>query len=568
VLGSVTVGPKLVGRMRARLGVCVVVAMLVIAGVGVGAALGQPADGDRSTGAAGASDEAGGAVPADAAAAGDIETRHDAGEAPHGEGAEHGASGAGHGEAAHGEEPGQGHGGAHHAAVVPPVPWVAPFVILLLCIAILPLIHKTEHWWEKNSSKLLVALILAVITTGFYYFRDYGFPHGAHVTATGVPCVKAMLHHAVIADYIPFIVLLFSLYVISGGINVRGDIPAHPLTNTVVIGIGAAIASFVGTTGAAMLLIRPLLQINSERRIKRHTVIFFIFAVCNVGGCLLPIGDPPLFLGYLRGVHFLWTFHLWKEWLFCNAVILAVYFVWDTLAYRREAKPDIRADEIERQPLQFRGLVNLVWIVGVIFGVALLVPGTKLPGTEWTIPMFLREGVQLLMALLSWLTTRMQIRRDNSFNFFAITEVACLFIGIFICMQVPVEILKARGGDLGLTQPWHFFWATGALSSFLDNAPTYAVYFETAGAVSIPGAAVMEGVKTATGQISIPLLAAVSLGAVFMGANTYIGNGPNFMVKSIAEQSGIKMPSFFGYMAYSLAILLPIFVVVTLIFLV
>jgi Na+/H+ antiporter NhaD/arsenite permease-like protein len=469
---------------------------------------------------------------------------------------------------AHGEHTEAHNGGPEHEPTIPAIPWVAPFATLLLCIALLPLFHKTEHWWEKNSSKLLIAVALGLITIGYYYFRGFGVPHGEHITEPGVTTVKAMLHHAVIADYIPFIVLLFSLYTISGGINVSGDIPAHPRTNTTIIGIGAVIASFVGTTGAAMLLIRPLLQINSERRYVRHTVIFFIFAVCNIGGCLLPIGDPPLFLGYLRGVPFTWTLHLWPEWLFCNAVVLTVYFIWDTLVYKREAVRDIVRDETDRKPLQIRGKINLLWIAGVIFAVAFLVPGKKVPLISWTVPegYFVREIAQLCMAGLSWITTSMNIRKLNSFNFFAINEVACLFIGIFICMQVPMEILKAEGDQLGLHEEWHFFWATGTLSSFLDNAPTYAVYFETAGAVSAHGMPVMENVKTATGVIPIPLLVAISIGAVFMGANTYIGNGPNFMVKSIAEQSGVNMPSFFGYMAYSLGILIPIFILVTFVF--
>jgi len=454
-----------------------------------------------------------------------------------------------------------------HELPVPSIAWVAPFVALLLCIALLPLIHRTAHWWEHNRSKLLVALVLAAVTIGYYAGRGFGFPHGEHATEPGWPTVTAMLRHAVLDDYIPFIILLFSLYTISGGINVRGDIPAHPRTNTFILAVGATLASFIGTTGASMLLIRPLLQINSERQNVRHTVIFFIFLVSNIGGCLLPIGDPPLFLGYLRGVPFLWTFQLWKQWLFCVAILLALYYVWDSAAYRREPARAIKTDESVRRPMEFRGLVNLIWLAGVILAVGLLVPGQKLIGTDWVVPPYLREAVQLAMAGLSWLTTSMPIRRDNSFNFAAIGEVAALFIGIFICMQVPVEILKAKGDELGLHQPWHFFWASGTLSSFLDNAPTYAVYFETAGALHESGMALMHGVRTATGVIPIPLLVAVSLGSVFMGANTYIGNGPNFMVKSIAEQSGVKMPSFFGYMLYSGGILIPLFVAVTLVFL-
>ena len=454
----------------------------------------------------------------------------------------------------------------HETVHVPTMPWVMPFAALLLCIAILPLIHRTAHWWEHNRNKFLVAAVLAVITTVYYGLRGFGMHAGGHASAPGWPTVEMMLHHAVLEDYVPFIVLLFCLYTISGGINLRGDIPAHPNTNTLILGIGAMLASFVGTTGASMLLIRPLLQVNSERRHVRHTVVFFIFLVSNIGGCLLPIGDPPLFLGYLRGVPFLWTLQLWREWAFCIGLLLAVYYAWDMRAYRSEAKQDIALDETVREPLVLRGKINIVWIVGVILAVGLLVPDEKLAGTNWVVPKYLREAVQLVLAGLSWVTTPRGVRQANGFNFVAITEVACLFIGIFICMQVPVEILKAEGGELGLQKAWHFFWASGLLSSFLDNAPTYAVYFETAGALHASGMPLMEGVKTASGVIPIPLLVAVSLGSVFMGANTYIGNGPNFMVKSIAEQAGIRMPSFFGYMAYSVAILVPLFALVTLIF--
>jgi Na+/H+ antiporter NhaD/arsenite permease-like protein len=453
-----------------------------------------------------------------------------------------------------------------HIVEVPSLPWVGPFVVLLLCIALLPLIRPTKRWWEHNHNKLIVAIVLAIVMGIHYYIRDFGMVHGGHASKPGWPTVLAMLHHAVLREYVPFMVLLFSLYTISGGISLRGDIAAHPRTNTIILGIGALLASFVGTTGAAMLLIRPLLRINSERRHVSHTVIFFIFLVCNIGGCLLPIGDPPLFLGYLRGVPFLWTLQLWKEWLFCIAVLLVIYYVWDTVAWKREAPSDIAADETIREPLRLRGGLNFLWIYCVILAVAFLVPGQKLAGTSWEVPYYLREGASLFFVALAWLTTPKQVRLDNRFSFVAITEVAFLFIGIFICMQAPIEILKAKGPELGLHKPWHFFWATGTLSSFLDNAPTYAVYFATAGSLHESGMPLLCKVATATGVIPIPLLIAISLGSVFMGANTYIGNGPNFMVKSIAEQSGVKMPTFFGYMGYSIAILIPLFVVVTLLF--
>ena len=464
----------------------------------------------------------------------------------------------------HGDHPAENgeharNGGGHfpQGYKIPPIWAVIPFVLLLLCIAILPLMHSTEHWWEQNRNRLFISLVLSVFVIFYYWLIHPGvIDHQTHQLKTGVMAVNQMLSHAILAEYIPFIVLLFSLYVISGGIQLKGDLPAHPLTNTIFLGVGAGIASFIGTTGAAMLLIRPLLQTNSERKHVRHTVIFFIFLVCNVGGCLLPIGDPPLFLGYLKGVPFLWTLSLWPQWLATTLTLLVIYFIWDSIAYRYEEKLDIDRDETQSEKLQLRGKVNFLWLIGVVLSVATLVPGKPFLGNENfpVVPEFFREIMQLLFVALSLMATPKGIREQNKFNYTAIGEVAALFIGIFITMQVPVEILNAKGAELGLTQPWQFFWATGVLSSFLDNAPTYVVFFETA--KTLGGPELIAGVTQ-------ELLVAISLGAVFMGANTYIGNGPNFMVKSIAEQSGIKMPSFFGYMLYSLLILVPIFVVVT-----
>jgi Na+/H+ antiporter NhaD/arsenite permease-like protein len=452
---------------------------------------------------------------------------------------------------------------------MPSTVWIAPFVALLLSIALLPLIPQTRHWWEHNRNKLLVALTLSVVTLGYYLMRHTGF-HGAE---TGLPTAVRVLTNAVLKDYIPFIILLFSLYVISGGISLTGDLPAHPGTNTAFLALGAVLASFIGTTGASMLLIRPLLQVNSERKHVKHTVIFFIFVVSNIGGTLLPIGDPPLFLGYLRGVPFLWTLTLWKEWLFACVVLLAVYYLWDARAYRSESPGDIVRDETQRQPLRLRGAINLVFLMGVVASVATLVPDQRFVGMDWVVrgiwhELGYREIAMLLLAGLSMWLTPGDIRKANDFNFTAIGEVACLFIGIFITMQVPIEILHGVGPALkarGLTEPWFFFWASGGLSSFLDNAPTYVVYFETARSLAWPNPSQLLPLATG-GAIAVPLLTAVSLGSVFMGANTYIGNGPNFMVKSIAEQSGVKMPSFFGYMLYSVGILVPLFLVITLLF--
>jgi Na+/H+ antiporter NhaD/arsenite permease-like protein len=452
----------------------------------------------------------------------------------------------------HGDAHGD-HGGHAH----PPAMWsVIPFAGLLLCIAVLPLISATEHWWESNKNRLMVASAFGAVTLAYYW------------TSYGAEKVVSVLEHAVIAEYIPFIVLLFSLYVISGGISLKGDLAAHPGTNTTFLAIGALIASFVGTTGASMLLIRPLLQTNCERKHVRHTVIFFIFLVSNIGGCLLPIGDPPLFLGYLKGVHFLWTLGLWMEWAITCAVVLVVYYVWDSIAYRKETLRDVIRDETERKKLTLSGGLNLLWLGGVVMCVALIKPGEKFPGLGFNAFPFMRELMMLGFVALSLKLTSKRIRQDNQFNYHAILEVAALFIGIFVCMQAPIEILRASGASLQplLNSPFRFFWATGILSSFLDNAPTYVVFFETATTMTSEGSA--HALTLAGGEtISELMLVAISLGAVFMGAMTYIGNGPNFMVKSIAEQSGVKMPSFFGYMGYSVAILAPLFLVITLLFL-
>ena len=461
----------------------------------------------------------------------------------------------------------EGHGGAdadagsgedhHRSTEVPPL-WflgVLPFVGILGCIAFLPLIPATHHWWEDNVHRLAVAVLFALATLAYY------------LAVRGPGALRPVLEHALLAEYIPFIVLLFALYVISGGISLQGDLPAHPATNVAFLGIGAALASFIGTTGASMLLIRPLLQTNRERKRVAHTVVFFIFLVSNVGGTLLPVGDPPLFLGYLKGVPFFWTFGLWLPWLVTSLALLAIYFVWDSFEYRRETLRDLIRDETQKVPLRLEGSINFLWLAGVVLSVAFVVPGKPMPGLGFVVPEFLRELVMLGFVGLSLWTTPPGVRERNRFDYVAIGEVAALFVGIFVAMQVPVEVLNVKGASLGLTEPWHFFWATGTLSSVLDNAPTYVVFFETANALTHePSATTLTLVGG--GLIEQGLLVGISLGAVFMGAMTYIGNGPNFMVKAIAEQSGVRMPSFPGYvLRYSAPILVPVFAVVTWIFL-
>jgi Na+/H+ antiporter NhaD/arsenite permease-like protein len=456
--------------------------------------------------------------------------------------------------------------GQHDTAIqAPGLFWILPFCVLLLCIAVLPLHSRTVHWWEKNANKLIVALSLGLVTLLYYHFRGYGVGHGENASMPGWPTLGNVLFHAVLAEYIPFMSLLFSLYVISGGINVRGDIPAHPRTNVAFLAAGGVLASLIGTTGASMLLIRPLLRTNSERRHVAHTVVFFIFIVSNIGGSLLPIGDPPLLLGYLRGVPFLWTLNLWPAWAFTVGLLLVIYWIWDARAYRHETIADVIRDQTQVQRISVSGKVNFLLLACVILATGTIYPGRDFLGTGWKPFPYCRELVQLAFVASSlWLTPR-GLRAANQFSYAAIIEVAWLFIGIFICMQVPIEILNIRGPQLGVNSAAEFFWASGSLSSFLDNAPTYVVFLETAKSlVAQPGPGIMELVEN--GHVHVEHLAAISLGAVFMGANTYIGNGPNFMVKSIAEHAGVKMPSFFGYMAYSICILLPIFALVTFLF--
>ncbi len=449
---------------------------------------------------------------------------------------------------------------AADAAPARPPAWTAiPFVLLLGAIAAFPLVPGIEHWWESNLHRLYVAVGLGLLTL-LYFLLLHELPVEGHWPAhyvvppgTGPQWsgVRAVLENALLNEYVPFIVLLFSLYTIAGGIRITGDLPARPSTNAGFLATGALLASFLGTTGAAMLLVRPLLETNAQRKHVRHTVVFFIFMVCNCGGMLLPIGDPPLFLGYLKGVPFLWTLTLWQPWLFVNGVLLAIYYLADRLVfYPREARRDLKRDQTQVRRLRIDGLaINGPLLVAVIVAVALLDPSKTIPGTSWQPWLYLREAVLLGLVAASLAFGPAAVREANRFTFGAILEVAALFLGIFITMQPVLSILHVEGPRLGINTPAAFFWTTGSLSAVLDNAPTYLVFFETA--------ATLEGPNRVAG-VPAALLAAVSLGAVFMGAMTYIGNGPNFMVKAIAEQTGVKMPSFFGYMAYSVGVLLPV----------
>jgi Na+/H+ antiporter NhaD/arsenite permease-like protein len=406
-----------------------------------------------------------------------------------------------------------------------------PFVILLLLIAIMPLAFP--RFWEKNRNK---AIITALVSLPIFIFLLANFRFEL------VQNIK---------DYISFIILLGSLFIISGGIAMTGDLRATPRINTTFLAIGAVLANFIGTTGASMLLIRPLLKTNSERKLTAHIPVFFIFLVSNIGGCLTPLGDPPLFLGYLRGIPFTWTLSLWPIWLTAVSILLFIFFIWDKIAYSKESQIDRLKDEKEIEPLGVSGKLNFVFLAGVVLSVFFQIPAP------------FREIILIAMAGMSVVFTSKKLRKENGFTFYPISEVAILFAGIFITMVPMLMLLHEKGASLGITKPWQFFWWSGGLSSFLDNAPTYLTFFTL-------GQSVTSSMAAATGSIlsgvHVDILRAISCGAVFMGANTYIGNGPNFMVKSIAEEQGYKVPHFFGYMAYSALILLPLFVVITLIF--
>ncbi len=406
----------------------------------------------------------------------------------------------------------------------PPISTVIPFVAMLLAIALGPL--AVPHWWEANRNKLVVAVVLGAPVFGLYLVRQ-------PAALTGVA-----------REYVSFIVLIAGLYAISGGILLRGDLEATPVTNTVFLALGASLASFIGTTGASMLLIRPLLQTNRERRRVKHTVIFFIFLVSNIGGLLTPLGDPPLFLGYLQGVPFTWTFRLWPAWLTMVGTLLLTYFVWDSTQYARESRAALRRDHAQIEPLRMRGVGNVVLLAGVVVAVGLL----HAP---------VREAVIVALAALSLWRTPCDIRRANGFTATPMVEVAVLFFGIFLTMIPALELLHLRGHELGVREPWQFFWASGVLSSFLDNAPTYLTFL-----------ALGQGLGLTREVVDVPhaILAAISVGSVVMGANSYIGNAPNFMVKAIAEEAGVRMPTFFGYLAYSGAVLIPLFIAATFLF--
>jgi Na+/H+ antiporter NhaD/arsenite permease-like protein len=437
---------------------------------------------------------------------------------------------------------------------------VLPFAVYLLAIALVPLF--AGHFWESNRNKLGVATLASLPV--LVYLLGVETANGPHW----------LLHSA--KEYVAFIALLGALFVISGGIHLRGSLAGTPIVNTGVLGLGAVLASFIGTTGASMLLIRPLLRANAARERKVHIVVFFIFIVSNGGGMLTPLGDPPLFLGFLRGVPFLWTFRLFGPWLLVNAALLAIFNALDQIVLNREERerPGAQLEEVQRVPVPLRieGGRNFVWLAGVlalIFAIGSF--GKSHLCADEDVLAAVQVAGMLLLTLLSLATTPQETRVANGFGWAPIAEVAAIFAGIFVTMIPALRLLEARGAQLGVHSAWRFFWASGILSSFLDNAPTYLTFASLAVATvndANPGAGLRA--DALGGLLAYPegalYLTAISCGAVFMGANTYIGNGPNFMVKAIAESAGVRMPSFLGYMAWSGVVLVPLFAVVTFVF--
>jgi Na+/H+ antiporter NhaD/arsenite permease-like protein len=432
--------------------------------------------------------------------------------------------------------------------------WGVPFAGILLCIALMPLL--TPHFWHHHYGKVVAAWSLA-------FFIPFAVMFGANVAGEN-------LIHVLFAEYIPFIVLLTALYTVSGGIFIRGNLHGSPALNTAILAIGAFLASFMGTTGASMLMIRPLIRANDNRKHVAHVVVFFIFIVSNAGGSLTPLGDPPLFLGFLKGVDFFWTLqHLLPQSLFLMGSLLVIFFILDSWFYHKREEVQVFDPTPDSRQIGFDGKVNFVLLAGVV--ALVLMSGIwksdvvfNVAGTEVGLPGLVRDAGLLLIIFISLKLTPTQVHADNQFGWGPMQEVAKLFAGIFLTIIPVIAMLKAGvNGPFGavvsaVTNPdgspnvMMYFWITGLLSSFLDNAPTYLVFFNTAG-----------GDAQVLMTTLAPTLAAISAGAVFMGANSYIGNAPNLMVKAIAEDRGIKMPSFFGYMVWSICVLIPLFIVMT-----
>ena len=416
---------------------------------------------------------------------------------------------------------------------------ILPFILMLLSIAIVPLAFA--NWWEKNSNKLILSLGMSLPVLAIL------LPSGLHLLTESL------------LDYGSFIVLIGALFIISGGIYIKGEFAGTPLVNTAFLAVGAVFANLIGTTGASMLLIRPYLRANHRRQRRAHLCVFFIFIVSNIGGLLTPLGDPPLFLGFLRGIPFQWTLSLLPIWLSTLVIVLIVFNFYDQYVFVREdvETPGALAEDVQpRRHLNVQGGRNLLFLLGVMLSAIL--------SGYFGWPRGLQELLMIAMATLSWFTTPPAVHKANHFHLHPIAEVAAVFLGIFITMIPALEILRTHATQLGISAPWQYFWMSGALSSFLDNAPTYLTF--TAMASGLVGSSSESLAGLLHSEAGVALLRAVSVGSVFMGANSYIGNGPNFMVKSIAESSGVEMPSFGGYLLYSGTILIPVFLLVTMIF--
>jgi Na+/H+ antiporter NhaD/arsenite permease-like protein len=438
-----------------------------------------------------------------------------------------------------------------------PIWSILPFAGILLSIALMPLF--IPHFWRYHFPKVSAFWALVLAVPFLYFFKEVALREIIHI---------------IIIDYIPFIILLWALFTISGGICVKGSLKGTPAVNTVILLIGTILASVIGTTGASMLMIRPILRSNAWRVHKVHTIVFFIFLISNIGGALTPLGDPPLFLGFLHGVPFFWTMHILPQMAFASVVLLVLYFIMDSYYYKKETKTD--APDTSPEPLRIEGSYNFIFLAGIV--AAVLFSGTvklgevNIFGIHQTIENFIKDAILVAMGILSLVFTRQEVRKGNDFSWAPIREVAYLFAGIFITIIPALAILKA--GEQGAlawliksaNTPAHYFWASGSLSSFLDNAPTYLTFLNSALGKFYPGLPEAKAVALLIEE-KIPYLAAISAGSVFMGANSYIGNAPNFMVKSIAEEAGVKMPSFFGYMfKYSIPILVVLFIIITFVF--
>ena len=396
------------------------------------------------------------------------------------------------------------------------------------------------QWWESNRNKAIVSAVMSLPVIGI-----------------ALPCQPRLLWHSLL-DYFSFLTLLASIFVIAGGIYIKGEYAGTPVVNTIFLGAGAILANVVGTPGASILMIRPFLRANHLRQHRAHLIVFFIFIVCNTAGLLIPLG-PPLYLGFLRGVPFHWTLRLFPQWLLVTGSLLILFNIYDQVVFTREEVETHRAlAEIvqARHPLGLEGGTNCLFLAGVIAAAAL--------SGYFNWPRGIQEAIMITMALISWYTTSPAIHRANHFYFHPIVEVAALFLGIFVTMVPALQILNARATDFTLQGPWHYFWMSGLLSGILDNAPTYMTFTSMASGLVGGGAETLD--KLLQSQTGQTLLAAISCGSVFMGAMTYVGNSPNFIVRSIAERQGIRMPSFGGYLLYSGAILIPLFVLVTFVF--